>query len=130
MGQGGAGTAWGAIVDGLLVGILEVLSIYIVGADFVKVPIWGLLLLTLLGRLRGAWRRRGADRAPIAAGTVLALVGALGAAVTVSVQQSLGLWLLVALGMAVSRVPDEQPLPASLVRLRREAEPPSGSRQP
>ena len=50
---GGLGNVWGAIVGGLLVGILEVLSIYIVGADFVKVPIWGLLLLTLVLRPTG-----------------------------------------------------------------------------
>ncbi len=50
---GGLGNVWGAIVGGLLVGVLEVLSIYIVGADFVKVPIWGLLLLTLVLRPTG-----------------------------------------------------------------------------
>ena len=50
---GGLGNVWGAIVGGLFVGILEVFSIYIVGADFVKVPIWGLLLLILIFRPTG-----------------------------------------------------------------------------
>lgn len=50
---GGLGNVWGAIVGGLFVGVLEVLSIYIVGADFVKVPIWGLLLLFLVFKPTG-----------------------------------------------------------------------------
>jgi len=50
---GGLGNVWGAVVGGLFVGILEVFSIYIVGADFVKVPIWGLLLLILVFRPTG-----------------------------------------------------------------------------
>ncbi|MDG2032459.1 MAG: branched-chain amino acid ABC transporter permease, partial [Rhodospirillales bacterium] len=44
---GGLGNVWGAVVGGLFVGILEVMSIYLVGADFAKVPIWGMLLLIL-----------------------------------------------------------------------------------
>ena len=44
---GGLGNVWGAIVGGLFIGMLEVMSIYFVGADFAKVPIWGLLLLLL-----------------------------------------------------------------------------------
>lgn len=50
---GGLGNVWGAIVGGLIVGVLEVLSIHIVGADFVKVPIWGLLLLILIFKPTG-----------------------------------------------------------------------------
>ena len=50
---GGLGNVWGAVVGGLFVGILEVFSIYIVGADFVKVPIWGLLLLILVFKPTG-----------------------------------------------------------------------------
>ncbi|NKB19846.1 MAG: branched-chain amino acid ABC transporter permease [Alphaproteobacteria bacterium] len=44
---GGLGNVWGAIIGGLFIGMLEVMSIYIVGAEFAKVPIWGLLLLLL-----------------------------------------------------------------------------------
>lgn len=50
---GGLGNVWGAVIGGLFVGILEVFSIYIVGADFVKVPIWGLLLIILIFRPTG-----------------------------------------------------------------------------
>lgn len=50
---GGLGSVWGAVIGGLMVGILEVLSIYIVGADFVKVPIWGLLLIILIFKPTG-----------------------------------------------------------------------------
>lgn len=45
---GGLGNVWGAIVGGLFVGLLEVLSIHFFGASIVKVPIWGLLLLILI----------------------------------------------------------------------------------
>jgi branched-chain amino acid transport system permease protein len=45
---GGLGNIWGAIVGGLFVGLLEVLSIYLFGADIVKIPIWGLLLVILI----------------------------------------------------------------------------------
>ena len=50
---GGLGNIWGAIVGGLLVGLLEVLSIYLFGADVVKIPIWGLLLVFLIIRPTG-----------------------------------------------------------------------------
>lgn len=50
---GGLGNVWGAIVGGLFVGLLEVLSIYAFGADFVKVPIWGMLLLILIFKPTG-----------------------------------------------------------------------------
>jgi branched-chain amino acid transport system permease protein len=45
---GGLGNIWGAIVGGLIVGMLEALATYWFGADIVKVPIWGLLLLVLV----------------------------------------------------------------------------------
>ncbi len=45
---GGLGNIWGAIVGGLIVGLLEALSTYWFGADIVKVPVWGLLLLVLV----------------------------------------------------------------------------------
>ncbi|MBB43973.1 MAG: branched-chain amino acid ABC transporter permease [Rhodospirillaceae bacterium] len=50
---GALGNVWGAIIGGLFVGILEVMSIHIVGADFAKVPIWGLLLLILIFKPTG-----------------------------------------------------------------------------
>lgn len=50
---GGLGSVWGAIIGGLFVGILEVMSIHIVGADFAKVPIWGMLLLILVFKPTG-----------------------------------------------------------------------------
>lgn len=50
---GGLGNVWGAIVGGLFVGLLEVLSIHFFGASIVKVPIWGLLLLILIVRPTG-----------------------------------------------------------------------------
>jgi branched-chain amino acid transport system permease protein len=50
---GGLGNVWGAVIGGLMVGILEVFSIYIVGADFVKVPVWGLLLIILVFKPTG-----------------------------------------------------------------------------
>ncbi len=50
---GGLGNIWGAIVGGLIVGLLEVLSTYWFGADIVKVPVWGLLLLVLIVRPSG-----------------------------------------------------------------------------
>lgn len=50
---GGLGNVWGAIVGGLFVGLLEVLSIHFFGASIVKVPIWGLLLLILIVKPTG-----------------------------------------------------------------------------
>lgn len=50
---GGLGSIWGAIIGGLLVGLLEALSTYWFGADIVKVPIWGLLLIILVIRPTG-----------------------------------------------------------------------------
>jgi len=50
---GGLGNVWGAILGGLLIGLLEVLSIYLLGASTVKISIWGLLLLVLIIRPTG-----------------------------------------------------------------------------
>ncbi|MCZ6860690.1 MAG: branched-chain amino acid ABC transporter permease [Alphaproteobacteria bacterium] len=50
---GGLGNVWGAIVGGLFVGVLEVMSIYLFGSSVEKVPIWGLLLLILVIRPTG-----------------------------------------------------------------------------
>ncbi len=49
---GGLGNVWGAIVGGLFVGVLEVMSIW-VDADFAKVPIWGMLLAILIFKPTG-----------------------------------------------------------------------------
>lgn len=45
---GGLGNIWGAIAGGLIIGVTEVLAIHFFGADIVKIPIWGLLLLLLV----------------------------------------------------------------------------------
>ncbi len=45
---GGLGNVWGAIVGGLLLGLLEVLAISFFGASFVKVVVWGSLFALLL----------------------------------------------------------------------------------
>lgn len=50
---GGLGNIWGAIAGGLIVGVTEVLAIHFFGADIVKIPIWGLLLLLLVIRPSG-----------------------------------------------------------------------------
>lgn len=50
---GGLGNVWGAIVGAMLIGMVEVMSIYAVGATFKKIPIWGLLLLILIVRPTG-----------------------------------------------------------------------------
>ncbi len=50
---GGLGNVWGAIVGGLLLGLLEVLSIAAFGAGFVKVVVWGALFALLLLRPSG-----------------------------------------------------------------------------
>ena len=50
---GGLGNVWGAIVGALFIGMVEVMSIYMVGATFKKIPIWGLLLLILIVRPTG-----------------------------------------------------------------------------
>ncbi len=50
---GGLGNIWGAIAGGMIVGMIEVLSIHFFGADIVKVPIWGLLLVILIVRPTG-----------------------------------------------------------------------------
>jgi branched-chain amino acid transport system permease protein len=45
---GGLGNVWGAIVGGLLVGLVKVLAISTFGAEIEKIPVWGLLLLILV----------------------------------------------------------------------------------
>ncbi|NMG65748.1 branched-chain amino acid ABC transporter permease [Azoarcus indigens] len=50
---GGMGSIWGAIVGGLLIGLVEVLSIYFFGADVVNILVYGFLLLVLIVRPAG-----------------------------------------------------------------------------
>jgi branched-chain amino acid transport system permease protein len=47
---GGMGNIWGAIAGGLIIGLAEVLSINLLGADFVDISVYGLLLLILIVR--------------------------------------------------------------------------------
>lgn len=50
---GGLGNVWGAIVGGLLVGMVKVLAISLFGAEIEKIPVWGLLLVLLVLRPTG-----------------------------------------------------------------------------
>ena len=50
---GGMGNIWGAIVGGLIIGLVETLSIQVFGADFVDMSVYGLLLLILVVRPTG-----------------------------------------------------------------------------
>ena len=45
---GGLGSIWGAIAGGLIVGLLEALSIHFFGADTVNVVVWGTLLIVII----------------------------------------------------------------------------------
>jgi branched-chain amino acid transport system permease protein len=50
---GGMGNIWGAIAGGLIIGLAEVFSIDLLGADFVDISVYGLLLLILIVRPTG-----------------------------------------------------------------------------
>ena len=50
---GGMGNVWGAILGGLLIGLTEVAAIGLVGADFVDIAVYGLLLAILAVRPTG-----------------------------------------------------------------------------
>ena len=50
---GGMGSIWGAIIGGLLIGLVEVLSIQSLGSDFVNICVYGLLLVLLIVRPEG-----------------------------------------------------------------------------
>jgi len=50
---GGLGSVWGAILGGLLVGLVETLSIHFLGATSIQVTVWGLLLVLLIVRPQG-----------------------------------------------------------------------------
>ncbi|HET7022577.1 MAG TPA: branched-chain amino acid ABC transporter permease [Xanthobacteraceae bacterium] len=50
---GGMGSVWGSIAGGLIIGVVEVMSIGYFGADFVDIAVYGLLLLILCLRPTG-----------------------------------------------------------------------------
>src|SRR6266852_1767142 len=50
---GGMGNIWGSIAGGLIIGLVEVISIGYFGADFVDIAVYGLLLLILFIRPTG-----------------------------------------------------------------------------
>jgi branched-chain amino acid transport system permease protein len=50
---GGMGNIWGSIAGGLIIGMAEVLAIGYLGADFVDIAVFGLLLLILFVRPSG-----------------------------------------------------------------------------
>ncbi len=50
---GGMGSVWGGIIGGLLIGLVEVFSIYFIGADFVDIIVYGLVLVLLILRPQG-----------------------------------------------------------------------------
>jgi len=54
---GGMGSIKGAILGGVLIGLTEILSIYLLGADYVDMMVYGLLLLFLVLRPQGIFGR-------------------------------------------------------------------------
>jgi branched-chain amino acid transport system permease protein len=62
---GGMGNTWGAIAGGLIIGIAEVLSVGYVGANFVDISVFGLLLLILFVRPTGLFSGLTAGRGGI-----------------------------------------------------------------
>lgn len=50
---GGMGNVWGAIAGGLIIGLAESFSISYIGADFVDITVYGLLLLILIVKPTG-----------------------------------------------------------------------------
>jgi len=50
---GGMGNVWGSIAGGLIIGLVEVMSIGYFGADFVDIAVYELLLLILFIRPTG-----------------------------------------------------------------------------
>jgi branched-chain amino acid transport system permease protein len=50
---GGLGSIWGSIVGGLLIGVIETLSIYFFGGDSVQMVVWGVLLAIIILRPQG-----------------------------------------------------------------------------
>jgi branched-chain amino acid transport system permease protein len=60
---GGMGSIWGAIAGGVIIGLAEVLAIDFLGADFVDIAVYGLLLLILIVRPTGLFGSAVAARA-------------------------------------------------------------------
>lgn len=54
---GGLGNVWGAIAGGLLLGLLEVMTIFLLGAKVIKLAVWGTLFLLILVRPQGLFGR-------------------------------------------------------------------------
>jgi branched-chain amino acid transport system permease protein len=59
---GGMGNVWGAIAGGLIIGIAEVFSVGYIGANFVDISVFGLLLLILMVRPTGLFGGLSAER--------------------------------------------------------------------
>jgi branched-chain amino acid transport system permease protein len=59
---GGMGNVWGAIAGGLIIGITEVLSVGYIGANFVDISVFGLLLVILMVRPTGLFVGLGTER--------------------------------------------------------------------
>jgi branched-chain amino acid transport system permease protein len=59
---GGMGNVWGAIAGGLIIGIAEVLSVGYIGANFVDISVFGLLLVLLMVRPTGLFGGMGTER--------------------------------------------------------------------
>jgi len=60
---GGMGNIWGSIIGGLIVGLTEVMAITYLGAGFVDIAVFGLLLFTLWFRPSGLFGGTTATRA-------------------------------------------------------------------
>ncbi|WP_459615672.1 branched-chain amino acid ABC transporter permease [Bordetella sp. 2513F-2] len=50
---GGMGSIWGAVLGGLIIGIVEVMAISLWSADFVKIAVYGVLLILLILKPNG-----------------------------------------------------------------------------
>ena len=50
---GGLGNVWGAVIGGLILGVLESMAVQFVGASFLKVAVWGFLLIVIVVRPQG-----------------------------------------------------------------------------
>ena len=50
---GGLGSLWGAVAGGVIIGLIEMMTIHWAGADTVQATVWGALLITLLLRPQG-----------------------------------------------------------------------------
>ena len=50
---GGLGSIWGAVLGGLCVGLLELMTVHFFGADTVQIVVWGALLIVLIAYPKG-----------------------------------------------------------------------------